>query len=351
MGSLSPQQLVLVTGATGFIGFRTLVETVKAGYRARAAVRNEGGVAKIKAAKSIQPYLDQVEFVLVPDIIKAGAYNEAVAGVDYIIHLASPTTNLAEAPTEETYDAVLIQPALQGTMNMLRAAKGYSPTLKRMVITASVVSILEWPEMYMQTGNVFNEKSRTKFVSGPYGNSFAAYGASKVATLNATEEWIETEKPHFEVSHVAPSFTIGVEELATTRMAAIAGTNNAAIGHLIGKAGGPTPSAGVSVFDIAKMHVKALSPQVPGGEFFIGISENSNLRWEDSFDIVKKHFPEAVPSVFPLTGSNPTNRLIVDNSYTKKVLGMEFLSYEEQVKSIAQQYIDLKEEGKAGTAW
>ena len=182
-------KLVLVTGATGFIGFRTLVETLKAGYRARAAVRNEGGVKKIKAAKSMQPYLSQVDFVLVPDIIKEGAYSAAVKDVDYIIHLASPTTNLDEVPTEETCDAVLIQPALHGTMNMLRAAREHSPTTKRMVITASIVSIIEWPEMYMATGNVFDETSRTNLVSGPYGNAFAAYGASKVAALNATEEW------------------------------------------------------------------------------------------------------------------------------------------------------------------
>ena len=336
-------KLVLVTGATGFIGFRTLVETLKAGYRARAAVRNEGGVNKVKAAKSIQPYLSQLEFILVPDIIKEGAYNEAVKDVDYIIHLASPTTNLPEQPTEETYDAALIQPALQGTMNMLRAAKEYSPTTKRMVITASIVSVIEWPEMYMETGNVFDETARTKLVSGPYGNAFAAYGASKVAALNATEEWVASEKPHFDINHIAPSFTIGLEELASTRAASIGGTNNAAIGHLIGKAGGPTPSVSVSVFDIAKMHVLALDPKVPGGQFFIGVSEGSNTRWEDSFEIVKKHFPEAVPGVFPLTGSNPTKRLIFNNEYTKKTLGIEFASYEQQVKSIAQQYIELKE--------
>lgn len=336
-------KLVLVTGVTGFIGFRTLVKTLESGYRARAAVRNEGGVKKIKAAKSLQPYLGNVEFVLVPDIIRKGAYDEAVKGVDYIIHLASPTTNLDEQPTEETYDAVLIQPALQGTMNMLRAAKEYSPTLKRMVITASIVSIIEWPEMYMATGNVFDENSRTKLVSGPYGNAFAAYGASKVAALNATEEWLAKIKPPFDINFIAPSFTIGYEELAFTRAALIGGTNNAAIGHLIGKNGGPTPSTGVSVYDIAKMHVAALDPKVAGGQFFLGVSEGSNLRWEDSIDIVRKNFPEAVPKVFPLTGSNPTKRLIFNNEYTKKTLGMEFISYEEQVKSIAQQYIELKE--------
>ena len=91
------------------------------------------------------------------------------------------------------------------------------------------------------------------------------------------------------------------------------------------------------------MHVLALDPKVAGGQFFIGISEGSNLRWEDSIEIVKKHFPEAVPKVFPLTGSNPAKRLIFNNEYTKKTLGIEIVSYEEQVKSIAKQYIELKE--------
>ena len=336
-------ELVLVTGGTGFIGFRTLVETLKAGYRVRAAVRNESGIKKIKAAQSIQPYLGEVEFVLVPDIIQDGAYDEAVKNVDYIIHLASPTTNLEVPPTEETYDAVLIQPAIRGTMNMLRAAKAHSPTTKRMVITASVVSIIAWPEMYMETGAVFNERSRTAFVSGPYGNTFAAYGASKVAALNATEEWARTEKPHFDINHIAPSFPIGHEELASTRAASIGGTNDAAVGHLIGRTGGPTPSISVHVDDIAKMHVRALDPKVPGGQLFIGVSEGSDTRWEDSFEIVKRHLPEAVPGVFPLTGKNPTKRLIFDNSYTRTTLGIDFAGYEEQVLSIVGQYADLKE--------
>lgn len=165
-------KLVLVTGATGFIGFRSLIETLKAGYHVRAAVRNESGIQRITAAGSTQPYLSQLEFVLVPDILKEDAYYEAVKGVDYVIHLASPTTNLKTIPSEESYDEILIQPAVQGTMNMIRAADSYSPTIKRIVITASMVSIIEWPEMFMETGNVFNEQSRTDSVRGPFGGLF-----------------------------------------------------------------------------------------------------------------------------------------------------------------------------------
>ena len=339
------KQLVLVTGATGFIGFRTLIETLKSGYRVRAAVRNQGGIEKIKKAASTQAYLNQLEFVLVPDILKEEAYHEAVVNVDYIIHLASPTTNLEREPsTEEEMEKMLIQPAVKGTMNMIKAASTYSPTTKRMIITSSIVAIIEWPEMYMETGNVFNEQSRTETIHGPFGGLFPAYGRGKVAALNATEEYVRAQRPRFEINHIGPSFTVGKDELATTRAEILAGTNGAALGHVVGAAKGlTTPSTSVFVNDVARMHVLALDPKVAGGQFFLGVSEASNTRWEEAFDIVKKHFPKAVESgVFPLSGDNTTKRLIFDNKYTKKVLRIEFAGFEEQVKSVAEQYLALE---------
>ena len=336
-------KLVLITGGTGFLGFRTLIEALKAGYHVRAAVRNESGIKKIKAAPSAQPYLSQLEFALVPDILKEEAYHEAVKGVDYVIHLASPTTNLKERTSEKSDDEVLIQPAVRGTMNMIKAASHYSPACKRIVITASIVSIIEWPEMFMETGNVFNEQSRTDSVSGPFDGVFEAYGAGKVAALNATEEYVRTQKPHFDINHIAPSFVIGKNELASNRAEVLAGTNRAALGHVVGSDFGPTPSTSVFVNDIGKMHVLALDPKIPGGQLFLGVSEGSNTRWEDSFDIVKKHFPEAVENgTFPLSGKNPTKRLLFDNEYTKRTLGMVFASFEEQVKSIAGHYLEFE---------
>ena len=335
--------LVLLTGATGFIGFHTLIETLKAGYQVRAAVRNESGIQKIKAAALTKPYLSQLSFVLVPEIEREDAYYEAVKDVDYVVHLASPTTKLNTVPTEETYDELLIQPAVKGTLNLLKAASKNSPTIKRIVVTASIVSIIVWPEMFMETGNVFNEQSRTETVGGPFGGLFPAYAASKVASLNATEEFVRTHKPHFDINHIGPGFVIGRHELATTRAELLAGTNGAAFGPVVGASTGPTPSTSVFVGDVAKMHVLALNPKIAGGQLFLAVSENSNTRWEDSFDIVKKHFPKAVENgTFPLTGENPTKRLIFENAHTKKTLGFTFATYEEQVKSVAEQYLALK---------
>lgn len=59
--------LVLITGATGHIGFRTLVFALQAGYRARISSRKLAQAQALKRAESIKPYLDSIEFVEVPD--------------------------------------------------------------------------------------------------------------------------------------------------------------------------------------------------------------------------------------------------------------------------------------------
>lgn len=82
--------LILVTGATGHLGFRTLVLLLQDGYRARVAHRRPEQVQLIKQVASIQPFVESVEFVMVPDITAPGAYDEAIKGVDGVLHIASP---------------------------------------------------------------------------------------------------------------------------------------------------------------------------------------------------------------------------------------------------------------------
>jgi len=338
MGSTSGD-LILVTGGTGHIGFRIVVEALLLGYSVRVAVRNEGGIKKVKAAKSVQPYLDKLSFTLVPEITAPGAYDEAVKGVKYIIHLASPITK----PEYTDFENDIVQPAINGTLGILESAKK-EPSVQRVVITSSIVAFIPISQVLAEDGTVFNEKSSTPTPHGPFEYGiFQAYCASKVAALHASEDWIAAEKPSFSVNNVAPAFVIGKNELVTDAKNATEGTNATTVNILLGQAGGPTPSTSVYVNDIAKMHVLALDPKIPGGEMFIGVSDDSNIRWEDAIEIVKKNFPEAVAKgIFPLGGSNETKKLIIDNSYTKKVLGVEFASYEEQVKSVAQHYIELK---------
>ena len=137
MGSTgSSKGLVLLTGGTGHIGFRTLVEALQTGYAVRASIRRESSIDEIKAAKSVQPYLSNLSFVTIPDITVPGAFNEAVKGVDYVIHLASPL-----AIPSDDLDKTIVQPAIRGTVGMLESALK-EKSIKRLVITASIVSVL-----------------------------------------------------------------------------------------------------------------------------------------------------------------------------------------------------------------
>lgn len=121
------------------IGFRVLVQLLEAGYQVRAAVRNVAGFEKIKALKPAAPYASQLSHIIVPDITAPGAYDDAVNGVKYVVHLASPLD--INLPDDIDYETKLIQPAVKGTLGMLESAKKVSG-IDRIVITGSVLSII-----------------------------------------------------------------------------------------------------------------------------------------------------------------------------------------------------------------
>ena len=80
-------KLILVTGATGFIGAHIVDALLSRGLRVRGATRSlEKGNAMIQARPQ---YAKQLEFVQIDDFEKPGGLIEAVQGVDGVIHTAS----------------------------------------------------------------------------------------------------------------------------------------------------------------------------------------------------------------------------------------------------------------------
>jgi nucleoside-diphosphate-sugar epimerase len=128
-----------LTGGTGMIGFRVLTLLLEAGYKVRAAVRNQAGFDRISKLKPVAPYAPELTSVIVPDITVAGAYDEAVKGVEYIVHVASPLAS--NTPPGVDYESYLIQPAIQGTVGILESA-AKTTGIKRIVITGSILSIV-----------------------------------------------------------------------------------------------------------------------------------------------------------------------------------------------------------------
>lgn len=84
------RKLVLVTGATGFIGAHVVDELLRRGLRVRGTARSK---AKAEEMLRTRPrFAGQLDFVFVGDLTTRGGFDKAAAGVDAIIHTASVRT-------------------------------------------------------------------------------------------------------------------------------------------------------------------------------------------------------------------------------------------------------------------
>ncbi|UNI23164.1 hypothetical protein JDV02_008999 [Purpureocillium takamizusanense] len=351
--------LVLITGATGHIGFHVLVRALEAGYSVRAAVRSQAKADSLRAVPALQAALGgrsdsdpdrQLSFVVVPDLMAPGAYDEALAGGDvrYVVHIASPLARDDIGPAQ--YESDLIEPAVKGTLGMLEAAKRAGGGVRRVVITSSIAALMPSGTANRSSTDVYTADSRFEAPAvGELENALQAYGASKLSAFNETEAWLRREKPAFDVVNVHPSFVMGPEEVHPTPESLLAGgTNRIILGIALGvKSPGPFSNMTVHVDDVALVHVEALNLAIPGNTSYILSSNNppGTLNGSDYAEIPKivaKHFPEAVASgLLPNNGSLLSVPVKVDASKTEKTFGFVHTSFEKQVKDVVGQYLDL----------
>ncbi|KAK1753680.1 reductase [Echria macrotheca] len=345
--------LVLLTGATGFLGYNTLLDLLRSGYHVRAAVRSDAKAAKVRAApslKALMPSSAQLSFVLVPDMTAPGAYDEAAQGVKYIIHCANPIPSFGEgeAPSADQLEAVFVKPAAGGVTSMLNAA-AKSSTVKRVVITSSTVANVPF-EYYIDKATdtatrVFTPDDRIPVAPAPYGFEFEAYSAGKAAALNTIDKFVADHKDlGFDVVSILPSWIFGKDELVSSAAGMRVGSTNAVLlGVLLGTTNDLSYSGNaVKGSDVAMAHVRALQAPAVRGQGHQAFVVNTTIVWEDAITIAKKYHPEAfADGRLKDTGKQPTTALAWDVSKSEKVLGIKFSPFEEMVKEVVDQYLEL----------
>ncbi len=184
--------LLLITGASGHMGYRAVINALEAGYNVRAAVRSHAKAETILTAASTKALAPgkRLQIVFVPDIIADGAYDEAVRDVGYILHIASPI-----AFESDDYERDVIAPAVKGTTGILRSALR-APTVKRIVITSSIIAVIPWNDFIRdQSETIFTADNRIPNQHAPFEHSFQAYAASKTNALNATSAYLHDYSP------------------------------------------------------------------------------------------------------------------------------------------------------------
>lgn len=165
---------LLITGATGFIGFKVLLGALEEGYSVRAAVRSpEKGrfLASHPKLLALGVVPDRLSLVEVPDICRDGAYDDAIQGVRYVIHSASPLPRPSLDPQTGVYE-----PNIKSVSTLLRSALMVQ-SLRRVVITFSVMA-----NTFFLPGSTQDEttaESRVPEPPGPFDAVGPAYGPAR----------------------------------------------------------------------------------------------------------------------------------------------------------------------------
>lgn len=123
--------LVLITGGTGFIAQYCILALLDAGYRVRTTVRALDREGEVRAHLEVGGVRagDRLSFVAA-DLGADEGWAEAAAGCAYVMHGASPTPSGDQVALEDW-----VRPAVDGNLRVLRAARDAG--VKRVVLTSA----------------------------------------------------------------------------------------------------------------------------------------------------------------------------------------------------------------------
>ncbi|KAK5625326.1 hypothetical protein RRF57_001042 [Xylaria bambusicola] len=330
--------IILITGATGFIGFHVLLAAVEAGYTVRYTVRSQEKALVVASNPAIQKLAlgkNRLSSVLIPDFTLDGAFDTALEGVTHVIHAGSPVPNPAYNPTTDVF-----QPTLKISEGLLASALK-APTVKRVIITSSIVGNLP---LGAPSAKVTSASSRVPLsdpIPSSFDNPFEAYIFGKIIELHNSDEFVKTRNPHFTISHVVPGYVFGRNELALDT--AMMETQNSSNNFLMmSMRGGEPPyplyNSFAHIDDVADVHLRVAFLESETEHKDFGIT--TKMDYNTIFNHLNKNFPEAVATGIFKMGKVVPLPINYDSSETEQLLGRKFKAFETAVLDVAKQYLE-----------
>jgi nucleoside-diphosphate-sugar epimerase len=251
---------VLVTGGSGFIGVHTILQLLAAGHQVRTTVRSlkrEPDVRAMLKQGGVSPEIadgDRLTFVAA-DLMDDAGWPEAVAGCEFVHHIASPFP--ASVPSDENE---LVRPAREGALRVLRASRDAG--VKRVVLTSSFAAI---GYGHTEQKPVYTEEDWSDL----NGTDIQPYPKSKTLAERAAWDFIASEGGGLELSVVNPvgvfgpvlgsDFSTSILMIQRLMDGAVPGLPRLYIGA-------------VDVRDVADMHLRAMIHPHAKGERFLAVA-------------------------------------------------------------------------------
>lgn len=340
---------VLVTGGSGFIGGRCILHLLEAGYTVRMTLRSlqrEGEVRAMLKSGGVEP--GERLSVYAADLLSDAGWSEAVAGCDYVLHVASPVQTTKPKDENE-----LIVPAREGTLRVLRAARAAG--VRRVVLTSSFAAVAGGRR---GDGKVFTEQDWSDLDSP----LISAYDKSKTLAERAAWDFITGEGGALELAVVNPVFVFGPV------LAADYSGSVQVIKRLLDGSMPAIPQMMmniVDVRDVADLHLRAMIHPAAKGERFIAVV-GDHMSVPEMGQLIRSKMPEHAVRIPTRVLPNGLTRLVglfdpeiativpylgsfVEASAEKatRLLGWQPRSREEAVLATAESLVKLGLVGQA----
>jgi dihydroflavonol-4-reductase len=250
-------ETVLVTGGSGFIAGWCIVELLQRGYAVRATLRSLAKEAAVRAAiASAAPSTKMLSFVAA-DLTRDEGWDAAMAGCDYVLHVASPLGSDGAAKPQ-----AMIAAARDGTLRVLRAAT--LAGVKRVVMTSAAATAT--PPLNSAQRSLSDE---TVWFDAAERN-VDAYRQSKRLAERAAWEYMQEQGGATTLTTILPGAVFG-PVLTTENLGSVQ-----IIGRLLQGRVPANPRLGfeiVDVRDLASLHISAMTSARAAGQRFIGVGE------------------------------------------------------------------------------
>jgi dihydroflavonol-4-reductase len=247
-------ETVLVTGGSGYLGGWCLVELLRRSYRVRTTVRDISREAEVRARLGPEVEAGDNLTVLEADLLGDEGWEQAVAGCDYVLHVASPFPPRQPKDPDE-----LIVPAREGTLRVLKAA--LDAGVGCIVVTSSIAAV----------GGSTNHASAPLTEADwtdPDHPKLTPYARSKTIAERAAWDFVEERGAKEKLAVVNPGAILG-PVLSDDRSYSLELVERL----LKGMPGAPRIGFSiVDVRDVADLHIRAMTAPEAGGERFIAVA-------------------------------------------------------------------------------
>ena len=287
-------------------------------------MRSLSTAAKVK--KSHEQYLknEQLTFALVPDVAAVNAFDDAVKGVDGVIHTASPFVLSVEDNERD-----LLTPALNGTTEILNSVQKHAPQVKRVVLTSSFAAIVDLSKG-ARPGYTYDEKdwNPVTYEEAKKADGGAAYCASKTFAERAAWDFVKDKKPNFDVATICPPMIYGpLDHDASLKHL---NTSSADIYRFMNgsqKEPGPTAfPAFADVRDVAEAHLRAYEREGNGERYLI---TGGSFQYPDVCQVILDTISGNKDKITDPKNTEKIEVFSVDAGKAQKELDMKFRAFEE----------------------